>query len=221
MDDTRNFTDTLALREKLYSTVIADILDGLGYREQALAHDIRPVDPSSVLVGRAFTVVATEVHEMPESPYEKELEAVDQLKESDVLIATTSGSTSCGFWGELLSTAALSKGACGAVIDGLTRDSSKIVDMGFPTFVKGYSPLDSKGRLDVTSYGGPIRCGGVEVSTGDLIFGDRDGVVVIPEHLIEEVLPKALEKVSGEDEMRRALKQGMGVVEAYREHGIL
>lgn len=210
-----------SVQEKLYSAVLADILDDLGFRHQALEHNIRPVAPSFKLVGRAFTILATDVYEVPENPYVKELQAVDHLAEGNVVVATTNGSTSSGLWGELLSTAARSKGARGAVIDGLTRDSSKIVEMGFPVFTRGYSPLDSKGRMEVISYGVPIRCGGVLVDPGDIVFGDHDGVVVIPEHVSEEALLKAVDKVSGEDEMRRALEQGMGIMEAYNKYGIL
>jgi 4-hydroxy-4-methyl-2-oxoglutarate aldolase len=221
MSDARDSSRLAEMQEKLYSAVIADILDEFGYRHQAMSQNIRPIDPSFTLMGKAFTALAVDVYEIPENPYEKELEAVDNLSEGDILVATTNGSTSSGFWGELLSTAATSKGARGAVIDGLTRDSRQIIDMGFPVFTRGYSPLDSKGRLDVISYGTPIRCGGVEVSTGDIIFGDHDGVVVIPESVAQEVLPKALEKVEDETGMRQALQQGMGVVEAFREHKIL
>jgi 4-hydroxy-4-methyl-2-oxoglutarate aldolase len=208
-------------QEKLYSAVLADILDDLGFRHQALEHNIRPVSPSFKLIGRAFTILATDVYEVPEEPYVKELQAVDHLAAGDVVVATTNGSISSGLWGELLSTAARSKGARGAVIDGLTRDSSNIVEMGFPVFTRGYSPLDSKGRMEVISYGVPIRCGGVLVNPGDLVFGDHDGVVVIPERVSEEALVKAVDKVSGEDEMRRALEQGMGIMEAYNKYGIL
>jgi regulator of RNase E activity RraA len=209
------------MRKKLYAAVIADVLDDLGLRQQAMDCSLRPIGPGMVVVGRAFTVLATDVYEVPENPYEKELEAVDRLSEGDVLVATTNGSVSSGFWGELLTTAAMSKGARGAVIDGLTRDSAKIVELGFPVFIRGYSPLDSKGRTDVIAYGTPIECGGVHVRTGDVVFGDNDGVVVVPEEAAEETLRKSGEKVSGENEMRRALKDGMGVVEAYNKFGIL
>lgn len=107
------------------------------------------------------------------------------------------------------------------MIDGFTRDSGGIIEMGFPVFTRGYSPLDSKGRIEVVAHGVPIRCGGVVVSPGDIVFGDRDGVVIIPENAAREVLLKATDKVEGESNMRRALQQGMGIVEAYREYGIL
>jgi 4-hydroxy-4-methyl-2-oxoglutarate aldolase len=218
MQDATSFSSA---EERLYSAVLADVLDDLGFRHQALEPSIRPIGSSSRLVGRAFTVLATDVYEIPENPYVTELEAVDHLAEGDVVVATTNGSTSSALWGELLSTAARSKGARGAVIDGLTRDSIKIMEMGFPVFTRGYSPLDSKGRMEVISYGVPIRCGGVFVRPGDIVFGDHDGVVVIPEHVSDEVLLRAMDKASGEDEMRRALEQGMGVIEAYNKYGIL
>ena len=221
MSDTRNPLDLSLIQEKLYSAVIADILDDLGLRNQALNHNIRPLDPSFKLAGRAYTILATDTVEIPDDPYIKELEAVDGLTDDGVAVATTGGSTTAALWGELLSTAATSKGARGAVIDGFTRDSSGIIEMGFPVFTRGYSPLDSKGRIEVISHGSPIRCGGVVVRSGDIVFGDRDGVVIIPEDAASEVLLKATDKVEGESNMRRALQQGMGIVEAYREYGIL
>src|SRR5215208_8525611 len=199
--------------DTLYSAVLADILDDLGFRHRALEPNVRPIGSSYKLAGRAFTILATDIYEIPENPYVTELEAVDRLAEGDVVVATTNGSTSSALWGELLSTAARSKGARGAVIDGLTRDSTRIMEMGFPVFTRGYSPLDSKGRLEVISYGVPIRCGGVLVRPGDIVFGDHDGVVVIPRDVSDEALFRAGEKASGEDEMRRALGRGMGVME--------
>lgn len=213
--------DFSSMQEELYAAVIVDVLDNLGYRRQAMDGGIRPIGPGLKLAGRAFTVLAVNVYDAPDKPYEKELEAVDHLSEGDVLVATTNGSTSSGFWGELLTTAAMSKGARGAVIDGLTRDSAQILELGFPAFVRGYNPLDSKGRTDVIAYGVPIECGGVHVRTGDIVFADNDGVVVTPKEVAEEAICKASEKLSGENEMRRVLKEGMGVVEAYNKFGIL
>lgn len=221
MSATRDPLDFSSIQEKLYSAVIADILDDFGFRDQAFDHGIRPIDPSFKLAGRAFTILATDVYEVREDPYAKELEAIDGLTEGGVVVATTNGSSGAALWGELLSTAAVSKGGRGAVIDGFTRDSNGIIEMGFPAFTRGYSPLDSKGRIEVIAYGVPIRCGGVAVRTGDIIFGDRDGVVVIPEGVSREVLLKATEKVKSEGRMKGALQQGMGIMEAYREYGIL
>ncbi|MDR4887491.1 RraA family protein [Fredinandcohnia sp. QZ13] len=209
------------LQEQLYSAVLVDILDELGYRNQGMDHTIRPVDPSFKIVGYAFTILATDVYEIPKEPYKKELQAIDELKQDHVVVATTNGSTSSGFWGELLSTAAQVKGSRGAVIDGLTRDSEKIREIGYPVFARGYSPYDSKGRTDVIDYNVPIKCGNILVFPGDLVFADHDGIAVVPKQLIEPVLQKALEKVNGENEMRKALQNGMGVVSAFNKYGIL
>jgi 4-hydroxy-4-methyl-2-oxoglutarate aldolase len=221
LENDKSILDFSIVRKKLYSAVLADILDDLGFRSQAMNHTIRPINPSFKVMGRAFTILATDVYEVSDFPYEKELEAVDHLKKDDVVVATTNGSTSSGFWGELLSTAAQVKEARGGIIDGLTRDSSKIIEMDFPLFARGFSPYDSKGRTDVIAYKVPVQCGGVTVNTGDIVFGDQDGIVVIPEQVSEIVIEKALQKVDGEDEMRKALLEGMGVVEAFNKFKIL
>ncbi|MDQ0338304.1 regulator of RNase E activity RraA [Caldalkalibacillus uzonensis] len=209
------------LEQKVYTAVTADILDDLGLRAQVMEHHIRPIDPSFSVIGRAFTILATDVYEIPEHPYKKELEAVDALNEGDIVVATTNGSTSSGFWGELLSTAAMVKGSRGAIIDGFTRDSRKIIEMGFPTFTRGFHPHDSKGRTDVINYQVPIECGGVKVFPGDIIVADHDGIVVVPQTCAAQVFERVLKKVDGENAMRKALQQGMGIVEAYKKYNIL
>ncbi|MGI6286732.1 RraA family protein [Neomoorella humiferrea] len=203
------------LREKLYSAVICDILDELGVRNGAMYHHIRPLTPDMVTVGRAFTMLATDVYEIPEEPYKLELEAVDSVKSGEVIVATTNGSVSSGFWGELLSTAAVGRGACGAIIDGLTRDSKRIIKMGFPVFVRGMSPYDSKGRTDVIAYQVPIVCGGVLVRPGDLVFADYDGIVVVPKEIEDEVIDRAMQKVSGENKVREELLAGVSAREVF------
>jgi 4-hydroxy-4-methyl-2-oxoglutarate aldolase len=213
--------DFSSIRKKLYSAVIADCLDTLGFRQQAMDGEISAIEPSFTLAGRAYTMLAGDACEGADDPYARELEAVDSLREGDILVASVEGSGAGALWGELLSTAALTKGARGAVIDGLARDGNRIVQMGFPVFVRGFSPLDSKGRIEVVAHGEPIRCGGIPVSTGDIVFGDRDGVVIVPEEVATEVLHKAAEKADGENGMRDALRQGMGIMEAYRKYGVL
>jgi 4-hydroxy-4-methyl-2-oxoglutarate aldolase len=207
--------------EKLYTAVLADILDSLGYRHQAIDPGIAALDPLSSTFGRALTVRAEADDEIAADPYRKELEAVDALQDGDILVGVVDGETTCGFWGGLLTAAAQSKGARGVVIDGYTRDSMAIVNAGFPVFARGCSPLDSKGRCQVVTFGEPVLCGGVEVSTGDHVFCDRDGVVVIPASVLTDVLAAAREKADVESDMHRALLGGMGVIEAYDRYGVL
>src|SRR5262249_7361413 len=160
-----------------YSSVLADVLDALGHRTSCLPPNVRPLRPDMRVFGRAVTLDVLPVAAEPEHPYAMELECIDGLRTGDVLIATTHGDTSSALWGELRSTASKARGASGVVMDGLTRDAAKILAMNFPVFATGFSPLDSKGRLDAISHGKPIRIGDCVVAPGDWILGDIDGVV--------------------------------------------
>ncbi len=166
-------------------------------------------------------VLCLEVFEIPEEPYQQEIAVVDSLKQDDVLVCSTNGSTRICFWGELLSTAAMARGARGAIIDGFIRDSRKIMEMSFPIFTTGLSPVDSNGRGEVVAYNVPIECGGVTVNPGDIVFGDADGVVVIPKDVENAVIHAALEKVQGENKTREALREGATLREVYDKYGIL
>jgi 4-hydroxy-4-methyl-2-oxoglutarate aldolase len=204
---------------KLYSCVVADVLDKLGYRYQSLAPNIRPLWPQAKVAGFALTVQTVPARDVvPAKPYEGELIAVDSLKDGDVLVVSKS---KWSFWGELLSTAAKFRKCRGVVLDGPTRDSQAIQEMGFPVFVDGCHPADSLGRMDVVTHNVPIECGGVLVNPGDLILGDHDGIVVVPHIVAEQTLKLAEEKVSGENLVRKALANGMTTQEAFAKFGIL
>jgi 4-hydroxy-4-methyl-2-oxoglutarate aldolase len=209
------------LEEKLYSAVITDILDELGVRNNAMHYSIKPIDPKMVVIGRAFTVLATDIYQEPEKPYELEIEAVDSTSKGEVVVATTNGSISSGFWGELLTTGAKGHGCRGAIIDGLTRDQKKILEMDFPLFVKGSSPYDSKGRTEVIAYQVPVVCGNVLVNPGDIVFGDVDGITVVPKEMEDKVFKKALEKVSAENKFREELLAGASVREVFDKYHFL
>jgi regulator of RNase E activity RraA len=208
-------------KDLLYSAVLADVLDDLGHRTSALPQSLRPLRPEWRLFGRAATLSAVPVACAPAAPYAVELECIDALRPGDVLVATMNGDRSSALWGELLSTAARAHGATGAVIDGLTRDAAKIVAMDFPVFAAGFSPLDSKGRIDAIHHGRPIRVGECVVRPGDWVFGDIDGIVVVPAELADEAFPRALEKVRGESRVREQLLKGRSVREVFAEYGIL
>ena len=209
------------MRKRFYAAVIADILDDYGYRNQAMSHIIRPLKPETVVAGRAKTVLCSDVYEIPELPYQKENEAVDRLTANQVLVCTTNGSVRYSFWGELLSTAAVARSATGAVIDGFTRDTKAIIEMDFPVFTTGRLPTDSKGRGEVVDYDVPIDCGGVTVNTGDIVFGDDDGVVVIPQEVEQQVIQSAFRKVSQENQIRQELLEGASVRSVFDKYGIL
>ena len=213
--------DYKMMKEKLYSGVVADILDQLGYKNQAMDPGIHPLKDDDVVVGPAFTVLAVDVFDEPEKPYEMEFKSVDALSKDEVLVATTNGSVSSGFWGELLTTAAVGHGATGCVLDGLSRDTRVIRKMNFSLFLRGTNPLDSKGRTDVIRNQCTITCGGVTVRPGDIIFGDYDGVVVIPKEVAEECVKLAFEKVSAENVVRDELLAGASAEEVYNKYHIL
>jgi len=219
------FGDDLALfsvmRERLYAAVLCDALDQSGARDQAMRADVRPVYSEAVVVGRALTVLSADVYEVLENPYEKEIESVDLLAPGNVFVASTGRSTRTCFWGELLSTAARSRGALGAVVDGYTRDVRQIIEMQFPVFATGMSPVDSAGRGVVVDINRPVNCGDVVVHPGDIVFGDIDGVVVIPSSIEEEVIERALAKVEGENRTRDELRKGRLLREVYEEYGVL
>lgn len=218
MPDAATFLSQL---ETLYSAVVADVLDGLGYRQQTLAAHIRPLTPTKRLAGVVFPARAIAVTAIPEKPYELEIGAVEAMTRGDVLVVEAGDDRSCGFWGELLTTACLYKGVRGVVMTACTRDMWKIADLQFPIFGIGYHPADSKGRADIVEIGNPIEIGGVRCSRGDLILGDEDGIVVIPQAIADEAIRLATEKMNGENLVREDLARGMSIGEAFRKHQIL
>jgi len=204
---------------RLYTPVLADVLDRLGYRNQAMRPDIRPLFPHARAAGYALTVQTVPAREIaPAEPYKGELAAVDALRPFDVMLVS---SCDWSFWGELLSTAARYRGSRGIIIDGYTRDTAAIAEMGFPTFCRGIHPADSLGRLDVAAHNVPIQCGGVAVDPGDLVLADADGIVLIPCAVAVQAIELAEEKVRGENLVRAKLAEGMSVTEAFRRYGVL
>ena len=216
-----DFFATIA--RQLYTAVLSDVLDELGYRAQALPPSIRPLDDSLVLAGFARTGLYREVYRVvPDAnPYELEIALVDDLKPDDVAVFGCGGSTRIAPWGELLSTAAKARGAAGCLTDGYVRDIRQIRQMGFPVFHAGIAPLDSKGRGKVAEIDVPIECGGVRVLPGDLVVGDADGVVVVPRAVEADVLDRAFAKVSGENRTREELERGAKLADVFARHGIL
>ncbi|MFF2888802.1 RraA family protein [Paenibacillus sp. NPDC057967] len=205
----------------LYAAVISDTLDELGYRNQVMRENINPIVNDWVVAGRAKTILSVDVHYVPEDPYAKEIEAVDSVKPNEVVIGCTNESKQNGLWGELLSTASKMRGARGAIVDGLIRDTKKIEELDFPVFATGTKPVDSQGRGLVIDYDIPVLCGGVMVHPGDVIFGDRDGVVVIPQALVDDVFKRAMDKVTRENHTRDELLEGRTLREVYDKYGVL
>jgi 4-hydroxy-4-methyl-2-oxoglutarate aldolase len=205
----------------LTSALLADVLDALGHRTSALPPFVRPLQNEWKFCGRAATLAAAPVACEPVHAYALEMEAIDALKPGEVLVAATNADRNSALWGELLSTAARARGAVGVVTDGLTRDAARILAMDFPVFAGGFSPLDSKGRLDGIHHGQPVRIGDCVIVPGDWVFADIDGVVVVPARLAEEAFARAFQKATGENRVRDELARGRSLREVFAEHGIL
>jgi 4-hydroxy-4-methyl-2-oxoglutarate aldolase len=207
--------------ERLYPAVVADCLDRLGIRTQVLEPHIRPLYTDAKVAGYAATVHCVDVDAVPDDRadwYRGEMSAVDSLQPGDVMVVSTCRGS---YWGELLATASRYRGARGLVADAYTRDTLALMEMRFPTFAAGIHCADSLGRIDVDAVGVAISCGGVEVSPGDLVLGDNDGVVIIPAPLGAEVIGLAEEKVTGENLVRDKLAEGMPVSDAFRTYGVI
>ncbi|REJ89866.1 MAG: RraA family protein [Planctomycetota bacterium] len=209
------------MRESLYSAVVCDALDGLGYRNQSPRVPLPPMTTDRLLVGRCKTTLwVTMYHEDP-SPYELELKAVDSCRPDDVMIAAAEGSMHSGVWGELLSTAASNSGCVGTIVDGAVRDVAKMRQMGFPVFARGKCLYDSQNRQRVVDIDVTVEIDGVQFSPGDLVFADEDGVVVVPQEIEQQAVAAAWKKVNDENVTRDAIKAGMKATEAYEKYGVL
>ncbi len=210
-------------RAKLYAAVLSDVLDEQGYRHQVLPPHIRPLDDGLVLAGRARTGLYRDVYHVPDdgNPYALEIALIDDLKPGEVAVLACGASGRIAPWGELLTTASLARGGVGCLTDGLVRDVKAIRALNFPVFHGGIGPLDSRGRGEVCAIDVPIECGGVTVHSGDLVFGDADGVLVVPQPIVGQTLRLALAKVEGEDRTRDELRAGAKLADVFARHGIL
>ena len=216
--------DFKQLSKTLYSAVLSDSLDGIGLPHQAMRPFIRPLDDTLVLMGRARTGLFAETYSVrdDENPYEIEIALIDDLKPGDVAVLACGGPTErIAPWGELLTTASLARGAVGCVTDGLVRDLRHIRDLRFPLFHGGIGPLDTRGRARMIERDRVVECAGVTVRSGDIMFGDIDGLVVVPQERADEVIAKALHKIKSENHTRDELKAGLLLRQVYEKYGVL
>ena len=211
------------VRANLYVPAVCDILDSLGFRQQAMHQRLRPLDPDHcTIVGRARPVRWMETDYVVEAdPYGVEIDAVDALQPGDVVVHSTDYAGTNAPWGELMTTAARMRGAVGCICDSQIRDCLRIRQLRFPVFCAGIRPLDSMGRARVMAYDVPVRCGEVLVHPRDLVFADFDGVVVVPSAIEDEVLRLAAAKVGKESQSRAELLQGQTLRAVYNKYGVL
>ncbi len=216
------------MRAHLYSAVIGDVLDRMGLLHQFLPPHVRPLREDMVLAGRAMTVLEADTLGGPsagqspvlQKPFGLMLEALDDLKEDEVYVCAGS-SPSYALVGELMCTRMQILGAAGTVVDGYHRDTRGILDLGFPCFSYGPYAQDQAPRGMVVDFRVPIEIKGVRVEPGDIVFGDLDGVVVIPRSVEKEVVRQAYEKATGEKMVARAIRGGMGAKASFDKFGIM
>ena len=210
-------------RQKLYSAVLSDTLDSMGMLNQVLSPGIRSVDETKVLCGWARVGLYFPIYHDDETVnvYEHELKLIDSLKPDEVPVLICHGLKHIAPWGELLSTRARFLKAGGCLTDGSIRDVRLIREMGFPVYAGNISPLDTKYRGKLMWSDVPGKIHGVPVQSGDLVFGDVDGVLIIPKEHVEPVLKNALQKVSEENLVRRKLEEGETLEQIFADHGIL
>jgi 4-hydroxy-4-methyl-2-oxoglutarate aldolase len=210
------------LTQRAYAAAFSDILDEAGYRHQAVSPDarIRPISESFVTVGRAVTLMnAVDTNE--EDPYGLVIECIDSIPSGSVLVTTGKVPLVAGIMGELTATALRARGCRGAIVNGYTRDMRKLIDMEYPTFAWGSSPIDTTGRARVVAYNIPITIGEVTVTPGDLVFADLDGIMVVPRTIEQEVLARVLERIATENTVRKELAEGKRMSEVWSKYGVL
>jgi regulator of RNase E activity RraA len=219
----------MVIREELFTAVVGDVLDAMGYRRQFLPAGINPLKPNMKLVGRAMPVLEADIFSegRPDSrgplaskPFGIMMEALDSLREGEIYIAT-GGSLRYALWGGLMSTRAQHLKAAGAVLDGYIRDADEIENLGFTVFSRGIYAQDQGVRGKVIDYRCPIEIEGVRIYPGDLIFADREGVLVIPREAEKEAVERARQKASTENKVAEAIKGGMSACEAFCTFGVL
>lgn len=216
-------------RRELYTAVIGDVMDLLGFTRQFLPPGIVPLRDDMVVCGRAMPVLEADddggegpgrVNELLNRSFGLMLRALDELRENEVYICS-GASPRYAVWGELMSVAARNRAAAGAVLNGYSRDTRGILQLGFPTFSMGRYAQDQRPRGKVVDFRCRIRFGQVMVEPGDLVFGDLDGVCIVPRAIEEETVAKALEKARGERLVFEAIKRGMSVQAAWEKFGIM
>lgn len=217
------------MKQRLSTAVVGDILDALGLIHQFLPPKIRPLRPDMVVAGRAMPVLETDCLYLEgegaslsgrHQPFGMMFEALDDLQKNEVYVAAGS-SARYALWGELMATRAMHVGCVGSVLHGYSRDTRGLLRLGFATFSFGGFAQDQRARGRVVDYRVPIEVSGVRVHPGDIVFGDLDGVLIVPRAAERETITRALEKVDKEDLVRAALEGGMAGAVAFKTFGVM
>lgn len=216
-------------RQELFTAVVGDIMDTLGLQHHFLPRQIRPIAPHMVVIGRAMPVLESGLFEgtsasgangVMAKPFGLMFEALDALKANEVYVCT-GASARYALWGELMTTRAMRLGAAGAVVDGFLRDTKSILALNFSAFAYGSYARNQGPRGKVVDFRCALEIEGTRVNPGDILFGDIDGVCVIPHQAEKDVFAGAIERARGEKRLQKAIQAGMGAAEAFRKFSIL
>ncbi len=217
------------VQRELFTSVVGDVMDKLDLQHQFLPPQIQPLRQDMVVLGRAMPALSVDVfaeriagsaNRLMDESFGLMLEALDDLRKNEVYVNTGSSPRNA-LWGELMSTRARKLGSRGAVLNGYVRDTKAILNMSFPTFAFGSYGQDSAPRCKVVDFRIPIEVGQVRVRPADIIFGDIDGVLLVPVEVENEVFTRALEKARGEKLVKKAIEKGSSAVEAFEKYGIM
>jgi 4-hydroxy-4-methyl-2-oxoglutarate aldolase len=207
------------VRSTLYTAVVGDVLDGLGRYHQFLPQPVQPIREDMVIVGRAMPVLVEEITGPQPDRFEQLTRALDQIEPGEVYLTTEA--LVCASWGEIMTATAKRRGGVGAVINGFHRDTPQVLEQNWPVFSRGRYAQDASVRLSVVDYRCPVYVGKVRIDPGDLVFGDIDGVLIVPRAIEAEVVEKALEKARGEKLVRKEIEAGASSASVFQKYGIL
>lgn len=205
--------------ERLYTGVITDVLDDYGYEDQTLNRNIKPIDREMSAVGIAYPAVGRTNRSVdPNDQIRRFLEMLEEIPEHSILVMNTNDTRSSHI-GELTTTALANQDCRGVVVEGGLRDTEFISEQNFPVFTQYRTPADSVPRWELVDSGTTAVVGGVSVSPGDIVVGDIDGVVIVPQEVAADVLHDAEAEKETEDQVRAAIEEGTTPLEAFEEYG--
>ncbi len=214
------------IRAELSTCPVSDVLEQLGFAHPMLPPEIRPLRREMVMVGRAMPVQDEPpiphggLKRYDAKPFGLLFESIDALRANEVYIAS-GGPTNVARIGDLLATRVQKIGAAGVVLNAHVRDANAILELGLPTFAHGTHAYGLQGRHNVVDYRCSITIGHVRIRPGDLIFGDGDGVCVIPREAEREAIARAIEKNRLERKVRDAVASGRRVVDAFNQYSVM
>jgi len=211
------------MEEHFYAGALSDILDEMGYPECAVSPFamIRPLFPQAVCAGRVRTILNVPERTGREDPYKLAIQLLDSLKPGEIAVCSSDKPIETGIMGELSATAMRKRGGRGCIVDGYTRDARKIINIRFPTFARGVSPIDTTDRVAVVDYDCPVICGGRRAEAGQIVFADMDGIILIPKDVEKEVIQEAVKRVEVETEIRGKLGDGATLRDMWDTYHVL